>query len=107
MDLLASRMEGLVSRVALLEANKVDRDEIAHLKGGTDLADLKKQLEAKITTPCCYEVTKNLMVGPVSMSINPSTCDSRAPRFPSAELPGIPSEVKGRKEFRGRRNSAA
>ena len=48
MDLLASRMEGLVSRVALLEANKVDRDEIAHWKGGTDLADLKKQLEAKI-----------------------------------------------------------
>ena len=43
-----SRIEGLYPRVAKLEGAKVDRDEIAHLKGGADLANLKNALEAKI-----------------------------------------------------------
>ena len=34
--------------MAQLEGGKVDRDEIAHLKGGADLANLKNALEAKI-----------------------------------------------------------
>ncbi len=34
--------------MALVEANKVDRDEVAHLKGGADLANLRRALEEKI-----------------------------------------------------------
>ena len=45
---MVNRIEGLYSRVGKLESGKVDKDEIAHLKGGADLANLKAALEAKI-----------------------------------------------------------